>query len=353
MSGTRDRFLVAAWYFTILGGMAPSVSCAQDAEFASDFPLALTSHDTVVGQDQGFGVLLDAELGPDGTVYVVDMNNAQVVAITPTGEVAWRVGRAGQGPGEFRTIYRVTVGPDGTVFVLDRNGNAISRFNDRGEFIDRRQLMFTFEVIDDFVVDARGFLAIAGITSYGVPSDSAIHVFDGELVHVRSFAPVPPAKNRMTLSFNGAGALTLTPEGDIVFVRRLPYEIYRYGIDGAFQGKIAPPTQYDVTADDAVIIEERAGGIRIRRPEVEIPRFQPPRSLGGGLIISGRVEGDERYWDVFDYAGEHRGTTRVPVEWGSVVGYDPERQILWTKGTRMLEPVLRPLRVTLKREIGG
>lgn len=115
------------------------------------------------------------------------------------------------------------MGADGTVDAFDRMTSSSSRLGPDGSFIGRRRLEFALPGIDDLVASADGRLAISGIVNYGASRDSAVHVFDGELTHVGSFAPVPTAENSMVLTFSGAGAVSLTPAGDVLFVRRIPY----------------------------------------------------------------------------------------------------------------------------------
>ena len=306
---------------------------------------------SIIGSDEEFTVLLDADLGRNGTVYLVDMYNYQIVAVDPTGKIAWKSGGQGRGPGEFRTPYRLAVAPDGTVYVFDRFGSAISRFSSRGEFIDRRHVDFSFETVDGFVVHADGRIAISGTTSYGVPSDSAVHVFDPDFRHLRSFAPLPTAENRMVLSYHGAGPITPTAEGNLIYVRRLPYDIYHYSIDGERLGTSEGPFKYDVTADDLITVQERAGGLTISRPDVERPFFQPAVPLSDSSFLVGRREGEHRFWDLYTFGGGYVGSTSVPRDWGIVVGYDEDRSVLWTKGEHLLRPVLRRIHVSFRRSV--
>ena len=321
---------------------------AQDFQFDPGFPMEVADV-SIIGSDEEFTVLLDADIGKNGFVYLVDMYNYQIVAVDPTGEIAWKSGGQGQGPGEFRTPYRLAVAPDSTVYVFDRFGSAISRFSRQGEFIDRKQVDFSFESVDGFVVHADGKITISGTTSYGVPRDSAVHVFDPDFRHLRSFAPLPTAENRMVLSYHGAGPITLTPKGNLIYVRRLPYDIYHYSIDGERLAALEGPFKYDVTADDVITVQERAGGLTISRSDVERPFFQPAVALSDSSFVVGRREGERRYWDLYTLSGGYVGSTSVPEDWGVLVGYDKSRSVLWTTGEHLLKPVLRRINVSVRR----
>ncbi|MYC87549.1 MAG: hypothetical protein F4X22_04830 [Gemmatimonadales bacterium] len=321
---------------------------AQGFQFDSGFPLEVM-HVSIIGSDEEFTILLDSDMGHDGFVYLVDMYNYQIVAVDPAGEIAWRSGGQGQGPGEFRTPYRISAAPDGTVYVFDRFGSAISRFSRQGEFIDRRQVDFSFESVDGFVVHADDRIAISGTTSYGVPSDSAVHVFGPDFRHLRSFAPLPTAENRMVLSYHGAGPITLAADGNLIYVRRLPYDIYHYSVDGERLATFEGPFKYDVTADDLITVEERAGGLTISRPHVERPFFQPAVLLSDSSFVVDRREGEHRYWDLYTTSGGYVASTSVPEDWGVLVGYDKDRGVLWATGEHLLKPVLRRIQVSVRR----
>lgn len=321
---------------------------AQDFQLDSAVPLVVEEV-TILGAEEDLGIIMDSAVGPNGFVYLADASDMQVVAFDPDGTIAWRSGREGEGPGEFRGLYRITVGADGTVYAFDRSTSSISRLLPDGSFADRRRLEFAFPAINDFVAFADGHVAISGITNYGSPRDSAVHVFDSELTYIRSFAPAPTAENSMVLTYSGAGTVALTPSGDVLFIRRIPYEIYRYSLDGAELGRvIEAPFEYDLTADDVVAITERAGRIEVSRPRTEFPFFSAAVALTDSTFLVPRRQGDSRHWDFFTTAGRYLGSTAIPSEWGVAIGYDVERGVLWARGEHLLEPVLWRLKVHLK-----
>lgn len=54
--------------------------------------------------DFGFSRIGIVEVGPDGRLYVFESQDKQIRVYTAEGELAGRIGRAGQGPGEFQGI---------------------------------------------------------------------------------------------------------------------------------------------------------------------------------------------------------------------------------------------------------
>lgn len=334
--------LVSACY--LLLALSESLAAVQQVRFDEGFPL-IVEEVSIVGATQDLGITMDAALGPDGSIYVADMGSMQIVAFDQFGDLAWRSGGSGDGPGEFRALYRLAVASDGRIYAFDPSANAVSRFSPAGSFIDRRQLEFGFSKMDDLVVGPGSRMAIAGITPRGPAPDSAIHVFDSELQYINSYAPAPVAMNPMSLSYSGAGTIALTPEGRSLFVRRLPYEIYEYSLEGRRVNFIEAPFSYDLTPDDVVTINEGAGRFEISRPTKDVPAFHAATSLTDSTFIVSRREGTARYWDLFTRSGSHVASTEVPNDWGVIVGYDRARNVLWVLGRHQLEPVLHRLRL--------
>ena len=332
--------------FSVLSS-PPSHLRGQQVQFDPGFPL-IPEEVSVVGAEQDLGIILDSALGPDGSVYLAEAYSNRIIALDAEGNLAWQSGRSGEGPGEFRTLYRIAIGSDGTLYAFDAYGGAISRFSPDGSFVDRRQLELRFSKMDGLAATADGRIAIAGITAYQPASDAAVHIFDPESRYVRSFAPPPTSLNPMSLSFSGAGTVALTRGGEVLFVRRIPYEIYHYSLDGVLLNNvIEAPFEYGFTADDAVTITERGRRIEISRPETELPFFAAPVPLTDSTFLVPRREGESLYWDIFTLTGRHVATTSIPGDWGVALGYDAERSVLWAKGEYQLEPVLRRISVRL------
>ncbi len=81
--------------------------------------------------DALFGFLLDVRVPADGSnVYVLDSEASEVTIRSPDGTVIRRVGRAGEGPGEFSSPSRLVFFDDGFYVRDDRR---ITRFTRDGE----------------------------------------------------------------------------------------------------------------------------------------------------------------------------------------------------------------------------
>ena len=321
-----------------------SLTAEPQVQLDAGFPL-IVEEISIVGSEHDLGIVADAALGPDGSVYVADMGPMEIIAFDPAGDLVWRSGGSGDGPGEFRALYRITVAPDGTIYAFDPTANAVSLVSSTGEFIDRHRMEFGFSKMDNLAAGSDGRLAIAGIAPRGPAPDAAIHVFDSDLQYSNSFASAPVAANPLSLVYSGAGTIAATPDGHMLFVSRSPYQIQEYSFSGERFNVVEPPVAYEMTPDDAVTITERAGRIEIGRPPTDVPVVHAAISLTDSVFVVGRREGTSRFWDLFTRSGRHLATTSVPSDWGVMVGYDSTRRVLWLLGEHQFEPVLRRLRL--------
>ncbi len=68
--------------------------------------------------DEFFAMIIDIVVGDDNNVYLLDQQMHEVVVFTMQGEFVRRIGRDGEGPGEFRNPLALFKLPDGNVGVL-------------------------------------------------------------------------------------------------------------------------------------------------------------------------------------------------------------------------------------------
>lgn len=335
-----DSWIGAALAIAI-GLWLPDVSLAQEATLHEDFPLEVTAVQSI-DPENGFGRLLSGTIDEAGNVYLVDFDNKQLISIAPDGNIRFRRGGEGEGPGEYQMPYRVAVGPDGSVYVFDFGAHSISKVSSNGDFIERRNLEFRLSAVDRFLVTDDGGLVVSGITGYGdVARRSSIHVFDSDLSHRSSFGPIPDVEDLDILRYWGAGGITWAQGGEILFTLRLPYEIYRFALDGESEKVVEAPFEFELGPEDAIQIQEEAGRRTISTTEEDVPRIIPAWRLGStNYILSGRIIGDVRYWDLFDSNGSLIASTEVPDGWNVIVGYDDSRNRLWVTGLEKLEPVV-------------
>jgi 6-bladed beta-propeller len=80
------------------------------------------------GADDAFGRVMDVELAASGRIYVADDLNWRVSIFDRSGRLLRRLGRRGQGPGEFERPWYLAVDRFDSLFVWD---GALARISAR------------------------------------------------------------------------------------------------------------------------------------------------------------------------------------------------------------------------------
>lgn len=306
------------------------------------FPLQVAST-TVVGEEAGLVEITAAAIGPSGTVYVVDHVAFTVSAFSPEGRMLWRVGRKGQGPGEYTFPYRVAAAPDGTVLVFDLGRNDVTRLSSEGRFIDRASIPLRFPVTEDMIATA-GEVLISGYTStQGTGRQHGIHRFrrrGADLLHAGSFGPLPTVRDTAILRYWGAGDISRAANGDLLFALALPYVVYRFDSTGRQKMAARPTFRVRGTPDDVVKIERQGREARISNTRADVDRPWTIVEVTNGMILVTRLKSQVRHWDLFTAAGAFVGSREYPADWGVAVGFDRIRNLLWMVATHDDAPVL-------------
>ena len=73
-------------------------------------------------------------------IYVADMTGARVAVFDGAGAFVEALGRAGEGPGEFRGVSALALAPGGTLVALDARRGVLSRWSRDGEFAGEERL---------------------------------------------------------------------------------------------------------------------------------------------------------------------------------------------------------------------
>ncbi|MYC87201.1 MAG: SUMF1/EgtB/PvdO family nonheme iron enzyme [Gemmatimonadales bacterium] len=129
-----------------LGGLSPrdSVGVAISDNESADAPFAggavhmadlMTPDSALTALPWGVAADPTAE-----RVYVADVTGARVAVFDGAGAFVEAVGRAGEGPGEFRGVSALTLGPGGTLVALDARRGVLSRWSRDGEFAGEERL---------------------------------------------------------------------------------------------------------------------------------------------------------------------------------------------------------------------
>lgn len=172
-----------------------------------------------------------------GRLTVYDHFDHQVKAFAEDGSLAWRFGREGEAPGEFRNPFSLFATPEGEVWLADARNGRISVLSSSGEYRDglgmggemiREAMPVRDGVIGVPISESRFFhvLDFAGnmVTSADFPTPEFAEV---DPMLRQTFAAVKPGTNRWVAAF---------PHGDPFFV----YE----GEDLLCKGRLVEPLAF-------------------------------------------------------------------------------------------------------------
>lgn len=96
-----------------------------------------TEHLFSIGRLEGrpwevLGSAVEVEFGLDGSLYLLDRDNAAVHSFDTQGRHRWSAGRSGGGPGEFSALTTMAVLPGGDVVIADQAQGRLEHFSASG-----------------------------------------------------------------------------------------------------------------------------------------------------------------------------------------------------------------------------
>lgn len=248
---------------------SPDPSPATSPVPAPDEPLAFV--DALVPDDGAWAQPYGVDIGPDGTIFVLDAGKDRVVGFSPDGTQVVEFGGTGREDGQLDTLDfgALAIGPDGTVHVVDNGNSRIQSFTPDGEFVRafgsegdgdgqfRRAIGIATDtdgkihVTDDArpvvqVFDAEGTF----VRAFGQPGDGP-----GGLVHATGI-DVDERGHVFVADFEAARVQEFDPEGQVVGEYRLPGAA---GTNGTPEGVVALP-------DGRVWVTDYRGGAVVQLP---------------------------------------------------------------------------------------
>lgn len=283
----------------VCGAIAPllvSHPASSQSLSLADGLVSITDLNAVNFGDQEFS-WIDAAAFANGDLAIADMYTGTLVRVGRDNDPRWRIGGEGEGPGEFGRLYRVSVGPGDKVVAFDLERREVSFFSGKGVFLHRVRLNLPFRQVDSVLMPSDSLLIVSGTTGLeSAVADYAIHLFDAEGSHISSFGPLPATDQREVLAYWGAGIVRLAGNGELLYTRRLPYEVYRFSANGELIGITAidvpttgrPEDRYNITRNGP------RGAYHVQRTDAVITYPIATVDIGDGMLLSSRWESDER-----------------------------------------------------------
>lgn len=223
--------------------------------------------------------------------------------------------------------------PDGGSLVYDRSTQALLRFSSAGSYLTQYRLPMRLDQVDDMVALSADTIAIAGVALAGgraAPFGVYILALRDSAQLVLSFGDLPTARNTRHLGFWGAGGLSRTPNGTLLYARRVPYEVTEFSRDGRRLRQWHGPVALTFGADEFITIETTR--TRTRFGMNRDPRIQRPLTaylLPGDRLLGGRQRSDDVvwWWDLFE---SDTATVAGPTGYiAHLFGLSPDRGVAW------------------------
>ncbi|MFW6197547.1 MAG: hypothetical protein ACOC5B_01650 [Myxococcota bacterium] len=270
---------------------------------------------------------------PNGAVIVADGGSNTLSRISEDGEIVWRTGGTGQGPGEFQKLYRVSVSEDGTIVAYDLVSRQLSWFEPTGNFVRRSDVRLSITPLSDIVLLSDRSLLLAGVV-YGIPY--SIHRVDEQGKRLASFGPRPEVRNRRTLRYWGVGGIEITSDNTVLFSVKIPYRIYEFFLDGRLRSSWAGSHEFERAPDDAFDIAEGFGQVTVSISREFTPFPGAAHDLGDGYVLGQvRTQRDVTVWDIFR-SERHVARCERP-SLGAVVAVDRGKRYLYVSGRTVNE----------------
>ena len=220
------------------------------------------------------------DIAPDGTIYVANAGSDQILVIGPDGALERRLGRKGNGDGEF-DLHRpgydpfggVTVAPDGSLYVADAGNHRVQVVDTQGTSLRTWGSFGSGNGQFNDPID----VAIA--------PDGSVYVVDDFLDRIQQFTPEGAWLRTIGSHGSGDGQMSFTcgieveSDGTLLLADCGNHRVEAWSPDGTFLWSVGSfgtgPGQFDYNGD---LVVDRAGNIYVfeaTRIQVLGPDRQP------------------------------------------------------------------------------
>lgn len=309
------------------------------------------------GPELEFGQIVGVDTGPDGEVYVADMQARRVHVFGSDGSHLRSFGQGGSGPGELGMAIMGPFVSDGEVRIVDLQNQRVSRFSPTGEPLGSSRLDFAAgvpirwdETGDGRLVAQFRTMTFTDTASREPTGDPVVALGSGG--EVEDTLTVLPAGESMQIRggnvqmrlFEPEPMWDVGPDGRIVTGRNHEFRFLVWGPEGelarvvTFPGERRRVTERDqeVILDAMHELLEQQGAppqaVEMMMSRMEFaehyPAFASLLAGPGGAIWTQRVRSGEELadaegsfdpqdmgsneWDVFDADGRYLGVVAFP-----------------------------------------
>lgn len=142
------------------------------------------------------------KLDKNGIVYIVNQGDHCIVKFTGSGDFIGRIGREGQGPGEFKSPSDIAIAENGDLFVLGQGNSRVQRLTPNGKYLS--SLILNSPLYYSSLTVTRISMTPDGDISLNYPSENnLIKIFSSETYKAIDSLGYPLKFDDTTKSPNG------------------------------------------------------------------------------------------------------------------------------------------------------
>lgn len=225
----------------ISAAVAPCIQTESSSPFGTIFEklgqISIQTQGLEVGQIQKINV------DHEGNLLLLDVKSVQLLAFNKTGQLAKSIGKRGQGPGEFNSLFGLHVDGNGNIYVSDLQARRINIFDKAGNYVSSfiHSAHWPPHLIK---TDSVGNLFLGGLKEEpdGTAPGTWIHKYTREGKYLTSFYPRKDGRDWLRNIYPFFG-FDIDKEDMIYAVQMHEYDISVYDSSGNFIRSIgkSPP----------------------------------------------------------------------------------------------------------------
>jgi len=217
-----------------------------------------------VGRTAGIQSPFDVAVGPDGDVYITEMNASQITRLDSFGRLLPPlIPKSSEGPPSL--LGRIFVDAANTVYVADRSGPRVFVISGPEQTVRKIEQTTDAESewkVQDVTVDAKGTVYI--VSSQG----TAVHVYRRDGSHIRSFGRHGPKDDEFSFPVGAA----IGPDGNLWIADSFRHELkvftpggrflFRWGKTGMDDGELFYPVDIAFGKEILYVLEKGASRLQ-------------------------------------------------------------------------------------------
>jgi len=277
------------------------------------------------------GPLTSVSFGPNGQIFVLDLDAYQIEVFDQSGEFIRTIGRPGRGPGEFTAPSAMAWDMEGRLWVSNEFNGRYDVFDSTGGHLKTvpRPIRAAARMQHELVVDNDGFIldeasSAGDVVFLRVDSMGVIDTFPPIPRRSRPNFFLPRDFDRLALKYLPTLVWALAPDRTVWFADASELRLFQRTLEGDTIRIVETqhrPVENEGRLEDWIEGEFYKAGVPRSQLMLARPIIQAIHILGDGHLlvqIAEEVGVDSALFDVFDPEGRFLGSLRSPFSWNTL-----------------------------------